>query len=482
EKRVFQVKWEVDYLFTEFKGKPMCLVCLETLSAMKDFNLSCHYNTLHKVKYEKYTEAARTALIADLKSKVHKQQQFFTRATTTQEAALMPSIFDINDHVEGKMKEVMHNCKYFSLALDDSTDVMDVSQLLRTVDRSVEVHEELLKMVPTMPPRARIYSTQCNSVANAYGGLDKLSAVVTDGAPAMQGRRTGFAGLLQQSGVNCPIMHCIIHQEALCAKKLNFNHLTDLVTKVTHLIREGNRSLSHRRCGRRIWGFTNAHLVRWISRGKCLERFFALRSQIPVFLGDSVRGDMSANCRKLKDTAFLCDMAFLTDITAHLNDLNPKLQGRDQTVCDLCAHINAFQRKLDLFSHLPNLTYFPACEEMGKSVPECEGVLHKYKTDIEKLQEQFKHSFLDFHAMQPQIALFVDPLSAAVSEQPSELQLELCDLQSDPFFQARCNEKGITFWGLLPECRFPLLRDFALSMTSMFGSTYICESSFSTMK
>jgi len=31
ENRVFQVKWEVDYLFTEFKGKPMCLVCLETL-------------------------------------------------------------------------------------------------------------------------------------------------------------------------------------------------------------------------------------------------------------------------------------------------------------------------------------------------------------------------------------------------------------------------------------------------------------------
>jgi len=91
ENRVFQMKWESDYLFTEFKGKPMCLVCLETLSAMKDFNLSRHYNSLHKVIYEKYTEAARAALIADLKSKVHKQQQFFTRATTTQEASLTAS-------------------------------------------------------------------------------------------------------------------------------------------------------------------------------------------------------------------------------------------------------------------------------------------------------------------------------------------------------------------------------------------------------
>ena len=69
----------------------MCLVCLETLSAMKDFNLSRHYNTLHKVKYEKYTGAARAAVVADLKSKVHQQQRFFTRATTTQESALKAS-------------------------------------------------------------------------------------------------------------------------------------------------------------------------------------------------------------------------------------------------------------------------------------------------------------------------------------------------------------------------------------------------------
>lgn len=65
ENCVFQVKWEEDYLFIEFKCKPMCLVCLETLSAMKDFNLSRDYNMLHKAKYEKYTEAARAAIVAD---------------------------------------------------------------------------------------------------------------------------------------------------------------------------------------------------------------------------------------------------------------------------------------------------------------------------------------------------------------------------------------------------------------------------------
>ena len=54
---------------------------------------------------------------------------------------------------------------------------------------------------------ARIFNA-INSVASAYGGFGKLSAVVTDGAPAMQGRHTGFTG----RRVNRHILHCIIHQ------------------------------------------------------------------------------------------------------------------------------------------------------------------------------------------------------------------------------------------------------------------------------
>lgn len=269
ENRIFQTKWEEEYLFTEFKGKPMCLVCLETLSALKDYNLNRHYNTLHKVKYEKYTGAARAAVVADLKSKAGKQQHFFTKATTCQESAITASydvalelarakkplsdgevvkrcavkmakafgdnntaknfeavslsrrtvtrrIFDIHNHVDMKMKQVMQDCKYFSLALDESTDVTDVSQLMvfaRTIDNAFDVHEELLKLASLHDTTkgSDIFNAVTSAVGE-YGGFEKLSTVVTDGAPAMQGRHRGFAGLLRQSGVNCPILHCIVHQ------------------------------------------------------------------------------------------------------------------------------------------------------------------------------------------------------------------------------------------------------------------------------
>ena len=38
------------------------------------------------------------------------------------------------------------------------------------------------------------------------------------------------------------------------------------------------------------------------------------------------------------------------------------------------------------------------------------------------------------------------------------------------------------FWKLVSNDKFPILKDFALKMHSMFGSTYVCESTFSTMK
>jgi len=71
-------------------------------------------------------------------------------------------------------------------------------------------------------------------------------------------------------------------------------------------------------------------------------------------------------------------------------------------------------------------------------------------------------------------------LTAAVREQLPELQLELCKHQSDPFFRAKRNEFHIGDY--YPSPAFPFLRDFALSMASMFGSTYIIKSNFSIMK
>ena len=42
-------------------------------------------------------------------------------------------------------------------------------------------------------------------------------------------------------------------------------------------------------------------------------------------------------------------VAFLVDITEHLNILNLKLQGKKRTICGLMSDFNSFGRKVEMF-------------------------------------------------------------------------------------------------------------------------------------
>jgi hypothetical protein len=84
--------------------------------------------------------------------------------------------------------------------------------------------------------------------------------------------------------------------------------------------------------------------IRWLSRGKVLERFFYIIQEIDVFF--------IQKCEQiivLSDPKWINDLAFLVDITRYLKELNTKLQGKDQLITDLFSHINALKVKLLLF-------------------------------------------------------------------------------------------------------------------------------------
>lgn len=74
EKRVFNSKWELMYLCIENNNKPMCLICLQVISVLKEYNISRHYTSMHK-SYDKYTGDSRLALLKDLSSKLTKQKK-----------------------------------------------------------------------------------------------------------------------------------------------------------------------------------------------------------------------------------------------------------------------------------------------------------------------------------------------------------------------------------------------------------------------
>ena len=101
---------------------------------------------------------------------------------------------------------------------------------------------------------------------------------------------------------------------------------------------------------------------------------------------------------------------------------------------------------------------------------------------LDNVSNEFDDRFSEFHSIKEQIELFINPVEIKIESQAAAFQLELCDLQSDPFLRLKKNERYEAFWKLVNIEQFPKLRDFALRMLSMFGSTYICESTFSVMK
>ena len=113
--------------------------------------------------------------------------------------------------------------EYLTIALDESCDVGDTSQLLvfvREVDSEFNITEDLAAL-------QSLYETTKETVCDTLRDLglpwEKLASVTTDGARSMVGHKTGVIGLMNNHmddiGAKRPLaIHYIIHQQALCSK------------------------------------------------------------------------------------------------------------------------------------------------------------------------------------------------------------------------------------------------------------------------
>ena len=121
--------------------------------------------------------------------------------------------------------------------------------------------------------------------------FSKLINVTTGSAPAMVGQEKDVVSLLERRMKDLEIshkikkLHSIIHQEALCAKSLKLKEVMDVVVKTVNLIL--SRGLNHRQFQQflletqvEFGDLTYFCNVQWLSRGKMLQRFYALREEI----------------------------------------------------------------------------------------------------------------------------------------------------------------------------------------------------------
>ena len=64
----------MQYLFIESNGKPLCLICQETISVVKEYNLKRHYKSRHEAKYDNIRGQQREDKIQQLTKSVRRQQ------------------------------------------------------------------------------------------------------------------------------------------------------------------------------------------------------------------------------------------------------------------------------------------------------------------------------------------------------------------------------------------------------------------------
>ncbi|KAL3974132.1 nostrin [Sarotherodon galilaeus] len=487
ECRIFQEKWTSSYMFTEVNGKPVCLVCMQQVSVLKEYNIRCHYETQHGEKYNSLHGELRKQKVNEMLVGLRKQQSVFTRSREVSDAAVKAS-YVIASQVALASKpysegEFVKNCMLEQSADLDSqlkrkvdTGITDVTQLaifIRGVDDTVT--EEFLELVPMTDT-----TTAEDIFRSVVGALDRVGAdwshaesLATDGAPSMIGKKAGVVTKFREKvqaanrGGDFWTFHCILHQEALCCKSLKMDHVMEVVIRTVNFIR--GRGLNHRQFDSLLSDCNITHglpyhtEVRWLSRGALLKRFFDLRGEIGQFMEKKGKPVKELQC-----PLWLQDLAFMVDITEHLNNLN--------------RIIHAFKLKLTLWETQiasGDPAHFPCLRDVCPASVNPD--VKQYKDKMIGLLREFEKRFQVFSELETGFAVFRSPFTVRASDVPVDMQLEIIDLQCDVEFKDKFASVGLdTFYKyLLP--RYPKLTALAAKMLSMFGTTYLCEQVFSLM-
>ena len=118
-----------------------------------------------------------------------------------------------------------------------------------------------------------------------------VSAVCINGAPAMIGCKSGLKVLIKSVAPHIAFIHCMLHKHALVSKMLpsSLADVLKIVVKTVNFVR--GRALNHRifmqLCEEIDSKFKVLFYhtdVRWLSRGKVMNRVFALRAKLLKFL------------------------------------------------------------------------------------------------------------------------------------------------------------------------------------------------------
>ena len=125
-----------------------------------------------------------------------------------------------------------------------------------------------------------------------------------------------------------------------------------------------------------------------MSRGKVLSRFYELREELLEFS----REHAVPHKDRLADESWCARLAYLADIFGHLNELNAKLQGRNENILSSTDKIRGFMGKLTLWREAleqGSMNMFP----LASAAPQAASERAIYAEHLQTLKERFERYF-----------------------------------------------------------------------------------------
>uniref|UniRef100_H3A711 DUF4371 domain-containing protein n=1 Tax=Latimeria chalumnae TaxID=7897 RepID=H3A711_LATCH len=409
ENRKFQSQWEEQLFFVESKGNNcVCLICDAVLAHHRQMSKGiiahciCNCNTYKNWKKKLQAEQnifhcvlnqSKRVTLASFKVsyELAKDRKQYTDREMVQDCILLvcTTIFsDKGKEMEAeldtvtatvcrrvstialKIEEILQNklesAKFIGLAIDENMDINDIPQLvifIRVVMCNLEVFEDILDMV-SLHDGTQDEDSMC-AVLQAMAKF-KISAVTSDGAPAVIGTMNRAVSLLKGDILS---YHCIIHQQ--CQSMSSGMPEVISVVNVTRA-----RARKHQQfqtlCEKFETHFGDLVLytdIRWLSHGRTRTHFVDLLESICQFIIGS--GEVT-HFPYLDDTRWTQNVAFLTGATQLLDELNLKLQGWNESVYEMCANLKAFSAELKLLlTAVPvpcDSIYFPQCKAFYQEI------------------------------------------------------------------------------------------------------------------
>ena len=274
-----------------------------------------------------------------------------------------------NDTMKRRIKELLRNVlqqkiaairhsERFSLQLDETTDIGSDAQLIVFV-RYFDSNDFVEQFLFCRPLAKNITGEEIFKKVDFFFEEHQLQwsncvSVCADGAPAMMGSNNGFMSFVRRKNNSISVVHFLLHRENLATKEIQENLaivFKEVVSVVNYIkSRPLNTRLFRALCDEmeaELSGLLFHLTVRWLSRGKLLERVATLRDETHAFLKEQNH----ELADRFRDDEWIAKLLFLADVFSHVNQLNSSMQGKEKLFFDVLESTDAFKGRINLWMH-----------------------------------------------------------------------------------------------------------------------------------